>query len=264
MTEAAPAAAGATVEKKRTLLRRFPTSLIVTLVGIVVTAWLLPAFTRQWDDRQKAQELKSALVADMASASARALTGGEPIWSGGRADSKRVLSDWGASSLRIETRVRAYLGPELVTAWQIYTWLVNRWNNGQSGEAEAALRAAVYALGPGLTPFSRFDRSGAPPVRLGKKMTDAIALVFVVGDGQNSMGLAPRFQGGLYVETLLVGRLRTHFPRPKELPLYRSQWPTAEWALVRLQAVIADEVLHSHVNGYSTTSRDLIHDLIPA
>ena len=71
---------------------------------------------RRWDDRQKAQELRSALVADMASASARALTGGEPIWSGGKADTKRVLSDWDASSLRIQTRLRAYLGTELVTA----------------------------------------------------------------------------------------------------------------------------------------------------
>jgi hypothetical protein len=234
---------------------------VVTLVGIALTAWLLPAFTRQWDDRQKAQEVKSALVADMASASSRALTGGEPIWSGGRADSRRVLSDWGASSLRIETRLRAYLGPELVTAWQVDEWLVNRWNNGHSGEAEAALRAAAYALSPTLTPLSRFDRSGAPPVHLSKRMTDAIALVFVVGDAQDSPGLAPRFRGDFYLEGAFVSRLRAYFPA-RGLPS-AAQWPTAEWALVRLQAVIADEVLHSHVTGYSTTWHDLLHDLIP-
>jgi hypothetical protein len=60
MDEAAPPEAGTTAaEKKRPLLRRVPTSLLVTLLGIALTAWLLPAFTRQWDDRQKAQELQS-------------------------------------------------------------------------------------------------------------------------------------------------------------------------------------------------------------
>src|SRR5215470_7288837 len=115
MTEDTPAVAGVAAEQKRSLRRRVPTSLIVTLAGILLTAWLVPAFTRQWDDRQKAQELKSALVADMGSASARALTGGEPIWSGGKADTKRVLTDWDSSSLRVETRLRAYFGSELVT-----------------------------------------------------------------------------------------------------------------------------------------------------
>ena len=141
---------------------------------------------------------------------------------------------------------------------------MNRWNNGRSGEAEAALRAALYALGPGLTPYSRFDRSGATPVHLSKEMSDAIALVFFVGDHQQSPGLAPRFRANdLPVESLLVRRLRTHFPPLRQLPPYGSLWPTAEWALARLQAVVADEVLRAHVTGYSTTKRDLLRDLIP-
>jgi hypothetical protein len=54
-------------------VRRIPTSLVVTLLGITLSAWLLPAITRQWDDRQKAHELQAVLVANMASASAKAL-----------------------------------------------------------------------------------------------------------------------------------------------------------------------------------------------
>jgi hypothetical protein len=73
MDEAAPAEAGAAAGKKRPLLRRVPTSLIVTLLGIGISAWLIPAFTRQWDDRQKALELKVAVVAQIASATSQAL-----------------------------------------------------------------------------------------------------------------------------------------------------------------------------------------------
>ncbi len=53
MDQAAPAEAGTAVEKKRPLLRRVPTPLIVTLLGIVLTAWLLPAFTRQWETARR-------------------------------------------------------------------------------------------------------------------------------------------------------------------------------------------------------------------
>src|SRR5215213_208236 len=73
MTGAAPQPGGVASERKRPLLRRIPTSLIVTLLGIALTAWLLPAITRQWDDRQKAHELKATLAADLASATARSL-----------------------------------------------------------------------------------------------------------------------------------------------------------------------------------------------
>ena len=83
MDEAAPEA-GQAAGKKRPLLRRVPTSLVVTLIGIALTAWLLPAFTRQWDDRQKAHELKASIVTDMASATAQMVGEGEDFLAGGR------------------------------------------------------------------------------------------------------------------------------------------------------------------------------------
>jgi len=55
--------------RKRSWRRvKIPTSVVVSLAGIALTAWLLPAFTRQWDDRQKAREVKADLVAQMSSA----------------------------------------------------------------------------------------------------------------------------------------------------------------------------------------------------
>src|SRR4051812_20833160 len=80
MDEAAPGEAAAAAEKKRPLLRRVPTSLIVTLLGIALTAWLLPAIARQWDDRQKAHEIQAGLITDMASATARVLADGAAMW----------------------------------------------------------------------------------------------------------------------------------------------------------------------------------------
>jgi hypothetical protein len=71
--ESAPAEGGESVQRRR--WRRIPTPLIITLIGIVLSAWLLPAITRQWDDRQKAHQVKSALVTEMAEANARAFTG---------------------------------------------------------------------------------------------------------------------------------------------------------------------------------------------
>jgi hypothetical protein len=55
MDKAAPEETGAAAEKKRRLLRRVPTPLIVTLLGIGLSAWLLPAITRQWDSAEGAR-----------------------------------------------------------------------------------------------------------------------------------------------------------------------------------------------------------------
>ena len=55
---AQPPAEAAPESRKRSGRRvRIATSVVITLIGIALTAWLLPAFTRQWDDRQKVREL---------------------------------------------------------------------------------------------------------------------------------------------------------------------------------------------------------------
>jgi hypothetical protein len=46
----------------RSRLPRVPKALVVTVLGTLVTAWLIPALTRQWQDQQRAQELKAAIV----------------------------------------------------------------------------------------------------------------------------------------------------------------------------------------------------------
>ena len=64
--------ATAEVPAERAAPRRWkvPTSIVVTFLGIALTAWLLPAFTRQWEDRQKARELQAGIADNIALATA--------------------------------------------------------------------------------------------------------------------------------------------------------------------------------------------------
>jgi hypothetical protein len=113
-TNEAASEAKAPVEKKRSLLHRIPTPLIVTLVGVALTAWLLPAFTKQWDDRQKARDLKAAIEADMASATADALTGGDTVvtsqsWAHPTFKAPAAETKWARTSLEIQAKLQTYL-----------------------------------------------------------------------------------------------------------------------------------------------------------
>ena len=50
-----------------------PKTLLFTLFGAALSAWLIPAFTRQWQDRQKEREIKVALVSDIGDSTSDAL-----------------------------------------------------------------------------------------------------------------------------------------------------------------------------------------------
>jgi hypothetical protein len=233
MDDAAPEP-GAAAEKKRPLLRRIPTPLIATLVGIALTAWLLPAFTRQWDDRQKAHELKAALVVDMASATARALTDGENLLYSPAPTTARpspALQNWSRESLQIEARLRAYLPAAAVDEWDTYAVLVD------NGLAVAGNTPASDLRGLTAMPRdARYHQSrayesawSAAWISLDRFFRDSFSLLFVRGDSADRVTAYAKLEGNL----------------------------------VKVNQVVAAEVLRSHLDGYSTTSHDLIHDLIP-
>ena len=53
-----------------------------------------------------------------------------------------------------------------------------------------------------------------------------------------------------------------------ELARYRQNAPYVKWTatekqLLDVEQAVADQVLHSHAAGFSTTPRDLVHDLLP-
>jgi hypothetical protein len=113
-----------------------PTSVILTLLGIALTAWLLPAFTRQWDDRQKERELKAALVSDIASATAETLIAttkearalneqidGEPV----PFDPDRLDAVWLRNNVMLDAKLHAYFASSDVdAALRDYTTMMQR------------------------------------------------------------------------------------------------------------------------------------------
>jgi hypothetical protein len=251
MGEAAPVEAGDTADKKRPRLRRIPTSLIATLVGIALTAWLLPAFTRQWSDRQKAQELQTAVTAEMAAATASALVGGEAIWSGRHINGSRVADAWSLASLKIEARLHAYFDPQIVTAWQIFEWFIDRFDDGYRMQALGSLQAAAD---------TKYD--------LKPDAAAAAALVFVTGRDIRR-GEGPSFRPrnanpyGIEYRALQYLAIQLHPWMETSKNRFAREAGAVEIALFALEQEIAREVLAAHPKGYSTTARDLIHDLIP-
>jgi hypothetical protein len=256
MDEAAPDA-GPAAEKKRPLLRRIPTPLIVTLLGIALTAWLLPAFTRQWDDRQKAHELKTAMVADMASASAHALTGGDAIWAGRNVNKEAVADAWSVANLQLDARLHAYFNPRIVTAWQLYAWFVDRFDNGYRVQAEDGLLVAsgwaggnAFDLEP---PAARWVGALLVTGRDGIRGTD---LIFAA---RRVSGHPATFEGSALQELASVVHNHMTFFENR----FSRDARTIEALLYELEKEIAREVLADHVAGYSTTYHDLIADLTP-
>jgi hypothetical protein len=127
-----PAAPSRPVARVLHLIRRWiPRSLVLAVIGIGLSSWLIPAITRQWDDRQKAGDLKAALVAEMATATGRAVldaqtftyapAGTRPSPSANAAS----VREWSVAALEIRARLDAYFGPEAVEAWEVVTNYVN-------------------------------------------------------------------------------------------------------------------------------------------
>lgn len=145
-----PAASGQTTEKEQTprragRRRRVPTSLLVTFVGIALTAWLLPAFTRQWDDRPKVRELQAVFADEIAASTTSALARGagvvqadlksileprphfnsaqEGSLAGSRAFLRRqrslapIETDWDVARERVRLKLAAYYPRAVVSAW---------------------------------------------------------------------------------------------------------------------------------------------------
>lgn len=275
MTEAAPAEQAVEAEKKKPLFHRIPTSLLVTLIGIVLTAWLLPAFTRQWDDRQKAQQVKSAVVTDMAQATADALTGGRrllfhPVKGGSYAvmfDPPPGVSErWSKDSFRIEATVRAQLSGRVAELWHQYSVLVESLLVAASGlgDFSSGLQSTTYytRVSP-ENPETRLPRkvlNGLPG--FDKTLNDLNDLVY---ERIRTIRQVVKQRAAIKKMDLLLER---GWSSPPEKALIaggdlREKYARMAARLLKLEGTVAGHVQAAHVRGYSTTTGDLLHDLIP-
>jgi hypothetical protein len=241
MAEAFPAEEAGAVEKKRSLLRRIPTSLLVSLLGIALTAWLLPAFTRQWDDRQKAREVKAAISTQVAVATAKSLTrsrqklrvilakpnGGEGMFPGAYTN---LAESWLEDSIEIEAKLRAYFeAPRLFaqlhaynatmqTLFELATDPWTMWLYSHGADSNDTARHNAQQLG--IT--TKQLRDGL------QYLTGETSSAFTAPGGAND-----------YIFTGVV-----------------------DGVLMKEQALI-ETISAAHIDGYSTTRKDLLHDLIP-
>ena len=239
MDKAAPTE-GAVAKKKR-LLRRVPTSAIVTLLGIALTAWLLPALTRQRDDRQKAQELKAALVTDMAHASARVIVDSRhPIIRGPSASNQatleKTLDAWELAGVQIDEKLSAYFPSTVASEWHAYRLLV-----------EGTFGAWMLQE------------------RLAAKRGEGFADREVSGDFDQGLADSQAFLPSARHKVLEGVELgETEKGSPYERRLIRTIWYVdVENILLRAEHTIATHLLAADPQGYSTTSGDFFRDLIP-
>ncbi len=134
MMEAAAPRAGATaIEEggaKPFRWPRMPMPVVIAVLGLVLGSWLIPAFTRQWDDRQKAAELKALVVADIASATGKALLAAQEASTspGGTSSVRGTVpaagKEWAVANLEIRARLRAYFGDAAVEHWTLVSQYV--------------------------------------------------------------------------------------------------------------------------------------------
>ena len=213
-----------------------PVPLVVALVGAVLSVWILPAFTRQWDDRQKAREVKTQLFADIAATLSSAVASDSPIRGHARApQSEAARRAWEVAQTTLRFRLRAY-APSVLPRW-------NRYAQAIDGYLDAEIEA-VYVLNVNQGKSFDGSRLEGEPLDVGQFQDALENDVAVVANKHDASAIASNLTAGdegtrSYGQQQLDDALR-----------------------VRADAV-GDAILGARLNGFSTTRVDLIKDLIP-
>lgn len=261
--KAAPAEEGKSAEQtfwrriSKPLLfwRRIPKPLLVTLVGLLLSAWLLPAITRQWDDRQKAHELQAGLVSDMADATARMIVRADSVRTRGSRNSVVGASDWARSSLIIEARMKAYFPQRIVDGWQLYSYFVSYIDPTARTQAT---RSAVQNVADDLSQLHDTSMEGlvinvaslAPLIDKGRTVSE-----------RKSLGIFESLNTQLNFDEYKIFAVGTS-EYYKRLSM-NGRAAAFEERLISMDDDLAERVLATGPKGYSTSFGDLVHDLIP-
>lgn len=248
--EGSPRQPAPTPPRKRGWPRiRVPTAVVLTILGAALTAWLLPAFTRQWEDRQKARELKADLVIQMSRTTVSSVLDGYYVFrKPTRAEPAK--DRWRLNNLQIQAQLRTYFPAKVADDWEAYHDSVEQFIDLAQTEA---LLVKQYRIGkycdrpkPGekacdmgehnLRPFheglirSLFEsiRLPSPPTdEIGKREEQIRRLIHADGSGRD----------------------------------FALAWVAQD--LIEMEQSLADEVLAAHPAGFSTSRSDLLHDLLP-
>jgi hypothetical protein len=234
-------------EQKRPWWRRFSTPAVATLLGIVLSAWLLPAITRQWDDQRKVHELKTSLVTEMTAATAHALTAARSSIFRARYVERRdhlgintgpvptAVTDWSIASTRVDAKLRAYLSASVLNDWRAYSLLMTDVLDRVYAEEGSVEPESLPSLGSRIEGLRSYKAVRVALKRLERRQSDFYA------QRRNKTGWRRFFAASRVGEKYRI--------------LKRQ--------LLLVQAEVANEVLDAHLAGYSTSARDLLRDLVP-
>jgi hypothetical protein len=200
------------------------------VLTIAVSAWFLPALSHQWQDRQKAHELKAALVTKIGRATTEAIVTSEFLASGRLPHTRRggfnqnefnVLDlDWQRDAAEIEAQLQAYFpGSGLVEKWREYSNFVRN------------------------TYFLVTDRVFQRDVTV----TSIVELSPAEERKKIEKKLKP---------------LRTPFVKTQDTGP-RLVYYFASREVLSAKAAVANAILAAHPRGFSTRASDLARDLLP-
>jgi hypothetical protein len=173
-TDAQPSdakSAEAKPSRLRELSRGLAHPFVIAIVVAVLVNWLIPQFTRKWQDHQKALEIKTGLVSDMGESISDAVMTGRFIAAGlvsrsssdPRAD-QRAFNDgyraWTTSNASIGAKIQAYFGNDLGAQWRSFANVVTDYfqlsATPGSGRAEQVQEILTYRA---LPPFLRLSNA---------------------------------------------------------------------------------------------------------
>jgi hypothetical protein len=232
---ATPSAPSPAAEERRgrvpTAIRRIrpPKTLVLTVVGALFTLWVLPAFTRQWEDRQKAREIQSALVEEIAIASSEAHAAASAGTLGTNADA--AWDKWQVEQNKVEARLRAYFGANVVDEWTLY----------------ADAQGAVLAI-------AGIDSDYASPWVVKPLPTSASIVIQAHVD---TLLKAPG------TERWSRPSIDNDYFASADPSLRASAVGYAQDDLANSRSIVIASILAASPHGYSTSRRDLLSDLLP-
>jgi hypothetical protein len=208
---------------------RLPKSILVTAAVTLATAWLFPALSHQWQDRQKAKELTAALVSQIGSRTSEALVTSSFLtyncFPASEHTSKfgfnqdvynKLDLGWRTSSAEIEAQLQAYYPERVVDEWREYSdlvWGTYRLITNNMNSRPGTVRR-LRELFHGIVPGWYIDKMEQPWVD--RPDADARKAYFAVSQA-------------------VLGR----------------------------RTVVMDEMLSSRPAGFSTRPGDLLRDLVP-
>ena len=234
---------------------RLPTGLVVALVGTLVSAWFIPALTRQWQDQQRARDLKASIVTRIGRDTTEALVVSSFI-ANGRFEAVRrpdrpfrlpmeVFNDldlnWERNRREIEAQLEAYFpASEIVHDWREYSQLV---------------RDAYW-----LITERRYRRNftiDALHDVLPRKYCNIESLrePFYQPPG-STMPTRPRARRA-------PARRRARECSAEQLRNPRSKYFFVATELLKAKSNVTDEILRADPEGLSTDASDFFEDLLP-